>query len=96
MSRLPTGIRLRLFGLNQGRSARIEEQAWPYTPGLTVGGLWADLQQRADPHAPMASLQREMVLALVNGMPIQRLEGGWDTPLAEGDTVTFMVKAFGG
>ncbi len=96
MSRLPTGIRLRLFGLSLGHGARIEEQVRPYTSGLTVGRLWADLQQRADPHAPMASLQREMVLALVNGTPIQRLEGGWDTPLADGDTVTFMVKAFGG
>jgi molybdopterin converting factor small subunit len=29
-------------------------------------------------------------------VPVQRLAEGWDAPLQEGDTVTFMVKAFGG
>ncbi len=96
MAGLPTGIRLRLFGLSQGHGGRIEEQVWPHTPDLTVGQLWADLQRQADPRAPLASLQRDMVLALVNGVPVQRLERGWDATLAEGDTVTFMVKAFGG
>lgn len=89
-------IRLRLFGLRQSNSSRVEEERITCATGTTVGRLWADLQRQADAGAPLASLQQEMVLALVNGAPVQRLEQGWDTPLADGDTVTFMVKAFGG
>jgi molybdopterin converting factor small subunit len=74
---------------------RMEEESFPFCEGLTVGRVWGDLQKTADARAPLASLQRDAVLALVNGAPIQRL-AGWDTPLAAGDTVTFMVKAFGG
>lgn len=88
-------IRLRLFGLRRP-GGRMEEEPLTLGSGTTVGQLWTDLQRKADAGAPLASLQRDMVLALVNGAPVQRLEQGWDTPLAEGDTVTFMVKAFGG
>lgn len=96
MARERVGIRLRLFGLSHPQSGRMEEELVAYSEGMTVGRLWADLQRRADPRAPLASLQRDMVLALVNGVPVQRLAEGWDAPLQEGDTVTFMVKAFGG
>jgi molybdopterin converting factor small subunit len=89
------GVRLRLFGLRAARMNRIEEEPFPFSPGLTVAGVWTELQQGCEPKSPMASLQRDMVLALVNGAPIQRLNG-WETPLANGDTLTFMVKAFGG
>jgi molybdopterin converting factor small subunit len=75
--------------------SRIEEEIFPFSDGLTVGKVWGQLQKASAPRAPLASLQRDMVLALVNGAPVQRL-AGWDTPLAAGDTVTFMVKAFGG
>ncbi len=96
MAGRPVEIRLRLFGLRHSRSSRIEEERRTCQLGTTVGQLWADLQRGADAGTPLASLQRDMVLALVNGAPIQRLDKGWETPLAEGDTVTFMVKAFGG
>ena len=89
-------IRLRLFGLWGPKMGRIEEEAFPFLPHLTVGKVWSELQRTADPHAPLASLQRDMVLALVNGSPVHRLSEGWDTSLKIGDTVTFMVKAFGG
>lgn len=90
-----SGIRLRLFGLRGTRMNKIDEQPFPYTPDLTVGGVWSELQRQAEPHSQLARLQRDMVLALRNGEPIHRL-AGWDTPLADGDTLTFMVKAFGG
>jgi len=73
----------------------IEQDSFPFVPGLTVGKVWSELQKASEPRSSMASIQRDMVLALVNGMPIQRL-AGWETALAVGDTVTFMVKAFGG
>jgi len=89
------GVRVRLFGLRAARMSRIEEEPFPFSAGLTVAAVWSELQKGSEPKSPMASLQRDMVLALVNGAPIQRLDG-WETPLANGDTLTFMVKAFGG
>jgi molybdopterin converting factor small subunit len=88
-------IHLRLFGLRSARMNRIEGQGFPFSPGLTVGKVWSELQHAAEPHTPLASLQRDLVHALVNGLPIQRL-AGWETPLAMGDTLTFMVMAAGG
>ena len=88
-------VRVRLFGLRASRMNRIDEERFPFSPGLTVAGVWSELQKGSEPKSPMAGLQRDMVLALVNGAPIQRLHG-WETPLSEGDTLTFMVKAFGG
>lgn len=88
-------IRLRLFGLQGSNESQIEQQSFPLSPGLTVAGLWSELQRAAEPGSALASLPRARVLALVNGTPIQRL-AAWDTRLQSGDTVTFMVKAFGG
>ncbi len=88
-------IRLRLFGLRGTKIARVEEECVPLAAAVTVGGLWSSLQRAADPRSPLASLQRDLVLALVNGRPIHFL-AGWETPLHDGDTVTYMPKAFGG
>ncbi len=89
-------LHLRLFGgLREVRKARMEEDEFPYSPGLTVGELWSRLQGGAESGWLLSSLRRDGVLALVNGVPIQRL-AGWETELAAEDTVTFMVKAFGG
>ena len=89
------GIRLRLFGLRGPKMSRVESATFPFSPELTVGKLWAELQGRSEPRSLLARLQRDAVLALVNGAPIQRL-AGWETRLAAGDTVTLMLKAFGG
>ena len=89
------GIRLRLFGLRGSRMNRIEEETFPFSSDLTVVKVWGELQRTSAPDSTLASLQRDLVLALVNGAPVQRL-AGWETRLAAGDTVTFMVKAFGG
>ena len=88
-------IRLRLFGLRGSNESQIETQSFPFSSDLTVATLWSKLQHDAEPGSPMVSLARNRVLALVNGVPIQRLTA-WETPLNSGDTVTFMVKAFGG
>ena len=88
-------IRLRLFGLRGSNDSQIEKESFPFSSNLTVATLWSELQQDAEPGSPMVSLSRNRVLALVNGVPIQRLTA-WQTPLNSGDTVTLMVKAFGG
>ncbi len=88
-------VRLRLFGLRGLGKAHVEEEKFPLSPGLTVGKLWNALQSTAQPQWPMASLQRDLVLALVNGRPIHFLKG-WETPVNEGDTITYLPKAFGG
>ena len=88
-------IRLRLFGLRASGKAQVEQEVFPFSPELTVGKVWNSLQSAAEPQWPMASLQRDLVLALVNGRPIHLLKG-WETPVNEGDTITFLPKAFGG
>lgn len=88
-------VRLRLFGLRGPRMNRVEQGTFPLAPGLTVARLWSELQRTAEPGSLLAGLQRELVLALVNGVPIHRLQG-WETELTAGDTVTLMLKAFGG
>jgi len=89
------GIRVRLFGLRNPKSSGFEEESFPYSPALTVADVWRELRMTAEPGTPLANLTEDVVLALLNGTPIQRL-AGWDTRLSEGDTITFMVKAFGG
>ncbi len=73
----------------------MEEDEFPLSPGLTMGELWNRLQETAESDWLLFSLHRDAVLALVNGTPIQRL-AGWETVLAAEDTVTLMIKAFGG
>ena len=89
-------LRLRLFGGLRGvKKARMEEDSFPFSPGLTVGELWRQLQGTAEPDWLLSRLSRDAVLVLVNGVPTQRL-AGWETVLAAEDTVTLMIKAFGG
>lgn len=88
-------VKLRLFGLRGSRMNRFEEQGFPFTSGLTVGQVWSELQRTAEPRTVLARLPRHAAHAFVNGVPIQR-RASWDTPLAAGDTVTYMVMAAGG
>ncbi len=88
-------VYLRLFGLQSPNDAQIRTTSLPFSADLTVAQLWDELQRTAGPDSPLARLPRNKVLALVNGMPIQRLNE-WETRLKPGDTVTFMAKAFGG
>jgi molybdopterin converting factor small subunit len=88
-------VNVRLFGLRSPRMNRFEEEGFPFSPGLTVGQLWSELQRTAEPHTVLASLPRDAAHAFVNGVPIQRTDG-WDTPVAADDIVTYMVMAAGG
>jgi len=88
-------IHLRLFGLQRANDSRIGTGTFPFSTGLTVADLWEELRQMTTPDSPMAKLPQDKILALVNGIPIQRLSE-WATVLKAGDTVTFMAKAFGG
>lgn len=91
----PQHVHLRLFGLQRASDSNIRKGTFPFSTGLTVAQLWEELQQTSQPGSPMATLPRDKVLALVNGLPVQRLDE-WATLLKAGDTVTFMAKAFGG
>lgn len=88
-------VYLRLFGLQSPNDSQIRTTSWPFSADLTVAKLWDELQCTAPPGSPLARLAKDKVLALVNGMPIQRLNE-WETRLKPDDTVTFMAKAFGG
>lgn len=87
-------VHLRLFGLGRGDASKVHlTQA--VEPGTTVSRLWEDLRRDADPGDNMTTIDREGLLALVNGRPIRHL-AGWETEVADGDTVSYMPKAFGG
>jgi molybdopterin converting factor small subunit len=87
-------VHLRLFGLGKGDASKVHlTQA--IEPGTTVSALWDGLRRDADPGDNMATIEREGLLVLVNGRPIRHL-AGWETQLADNDSVSFMPKAFGG
>ena len=87
-------VHLRLFGLGKGDASKVHlTQA--IEPDTTVSALWEALRRDADPSDNMATIDREGLLVLVNGRPIRHL-AGWETQLADNDSVSFMPKAFGG
>ncbi len=87
-------VHLRLFGLGKGDASKVHLTK-AIEPGTTVGTLWEGLRRDADPGNNMATIDREGLLVLVNGRPIRFL-AGWETKLADDDSVSFMPKAFGG
>ena len=87
-------VHLRLFGLGKGDASKVHlTQA--IEPDTTVSALWEALRRDADPGENMATIDREGLLVLVNGRPIGHL-AGWETQVADNDSVSFMPKAFGG
>ena len=87
-------VDLRLFGLGKGDAGRVH-LTLPIEPGTTVSTLWEGLRRNADPGDKLATIDREGLLVLVNGRPIGFL-AGWETRVADNDSVSFMPKAFGG
>jgi molybdopterin converting factor small subunit len=87
-------VYLRLFGLGREHAGQVQS-ARPLEPGTTVLMLWEGLRREAAPGDRMATIDEEGLLVLVNGHPL-RTRAEWHTQLAEGDTVTYMPKAFGG
>jgi molybdopterin converting factor small subunit len=87
-------VYLRLFGLGKGAASKAHlTQA--IGPGTTISTLWEGLRRDAEPGDRLATIDREGLLVLVNGQPIRFL-AGWETQVADNDSVSFMPKAFGG
>jgi len=63
--------------------------------GMTIQEVWDRVQGSAKSGERLATVDREALLALVNGRPIQYSDG-WDTKLNDDDQVTFMIKTAGG
>jgi molybdopterin converting factor small subunit len=87
-------VHLRLFGLGKGDASKVH-LTQPIEPDTTVSALWEGLRRDADLDDNMATIDREGLLVLVNGRPIRHL-AGWETQVADNDSVSFMPKAFGG
>ena len=87
-------VHLRLFGLGKGAASRAH-LTQSIEPGTTVSTLWEVLRRESGPGDKMATIDREGLLVLVNGRPIRFL-AGWETQLADNDSISFMPKAFGG
>jgi molybdopterin synthase sulfur carrier subunit len=93
-------IHLRLFGLGEKAAGRTDS-TMHLNRGDTVGSLVETLRAKvsylsAHPAFDFAQGRAEdRLLILVNGRSVHILQG-LDTPLADGDRVTIMPKAFGG
>jgi molybdopterin converting factor small subunit len=102
-------IHLRLFGLGEQAAGRTERTIH-LSQGDTVSSLMETLRTVEGsslsahfPFDPSTELRtssaqgkaEDRLLILVNGRSVHILQG-LDTPLADGDQVTIMPKAFGG
>lgn len=87
-------ITVRLFGL-RGSDSGLTHLPTCVASGFTVRALLDQLRAQAAPTDRLASVNPDALLALVNGRPAQYLQG-WDTPLNEGDEISFLLKTAGG
>ena len=101
-------VHLRLFGLGKQAAGRTKS-TMHLVHGSTVGSLMETLRTEGShlsahlPFDPSTGLRtsfaqdkaEDRLLILVNGRSVHILQG-LDTPLADGDRVTIMPKAFGG
>jgi molybdopterin converting factor small subunit len=87
-------VKIKLYGLFGG-SATKTRLIQSHEPGSTIEDVWQRLRSEAKPEDKIAVIDRRILLALINGTPIQYLNG-WDTCLAEGDQITLMIKTAGG
>ena len=102
-------VHLRLFGLGEQAAGRTKS-TMHLSRGATVGSLMETLctgegscLSARFPFDPSTGLRtsfaqgraQDRLLILVNGRSVHILQG-LDTPLADGDRVTIMPKAFGG
>jgi molybdopterin converting factor small subunit len=87
-------VHLRLFGLGRGDASKAH-LTQSIESGTTVESLWQGLRAASGPDEKLSTFDRRAMLVLVNGRPIRFL-AGWQTVVADEDTVSFMPKAFGG
>lgn len=85
---------VRLFGLSGGVS-RLTRSPIEMPMGTTVQGLLDRLRSQAAPGDRLAAVHPDGLLVLVNGHPIQYLDG-WNTVLRDRDEITYLVKTAGG
>lgn len=87
-------ITVRLFGLRGGDS-RLTRLPDSVPAAMTVRALLDQLRTQAAPTDRLASADPDALLVLINGRPVQYLQG-WDTRLSEQDEITFLLKTAGG
>jgi molybdopterin converting factor small subunit len=87
-------VTVRLFGFGP-RASEYETETRLIAEGATIRELWEDMRKSAMPESLLARIEEKKVWVLINGRHFNQAEK-WETPLAEGDTVTFMVYAMGG
>lgn len=87
-------VNIKLFGL-KGSSSHKTRLIQSFEPGSTIIDVWERLRNEANPDEKIASVDKRVLLVLINGTPIVYLDG-WETCLVDGDQITFMVKTAGG
>lgn len=87
-------VRVLLFGLKDGAAGKTQ-LAESISPGTTVEDLWLRLKSLDQSDGRIATVDRAALLVLVNGQPIDYLDG-WKTQLAENDQITYLRRAVGG
>ena len=87
-------VTIKLYGLIGGSATKVRV-IQSYEPGSTIEDVWQRLRSEANPEDKIAVLDQRILLGLINGTPIVYLNG-WETCLADGDMVTFMIKTAGG
>lgn len=93
-SQVLSQVTIHLFGL-VGGSANKTRLSQPCEPGTTVQDIWQRLQSEAQPEDRIATIDSDVILVLVNGHPIDYLDG-WKTRVSKDDVVTYMIKVAGG
>jgi molybdopterin converting factor small subunit len=87
-------VRVLLFGLGDkaaGKTKLVQQVG----PDATVEELWLSLPVSAADAGTNGHVERRALLVLVNGEPIEYLDG-WSTRLSDNDQVTYLRKAVGG
>lgn len=87
-------VKIKLYGLIGG-SATKTRLIQSHTPGSTIEDIWQKLHSESNPEDKIVFVDRQILLVLINGTPIDYLDG-WETRLADDDQITFMIKTAGG
>ncbi len=87
-------VKIKLFGL-KGSSSSKTQLTESVENGTTIDDVWLKLRSEANPDDKIATIDRRILLALINGTPIAYLNG-WETSLVDGDQITFLIKTAGG
>ena len=89
-----TTVTVHFFGFGT-RASGYETETRGIAEPATIRELWEDLRDSAKPGSVLAQIEEKKVWVLVNGRHFNQT-GKWQTPIAGGDIITFMVYAMGG